>query len=274
MKRRLQSDNCDYSDWREGAELIARQWLHEREDKLSRSQRPYTSHKHYRGQLICIDEGLIQVNTEEGTWLLPPHRAGWIPPEAMHSVYFHGSVKGWSLLLLPSACHQLPKSPCVIGMNDVIKVLANRILGWSKTTEVSPDQSHILCVILNEIRRAPHENLYFPLPRDPRLQRIAHSMLDNLGSTKSVEHWASIGATSSRTLRRLVRTELNMSFNMWRQQIQLIHAMEMLARGKSVGDVSFALGYATPSNFIAMFRKVYGESPARYFSKRPAKYNT
>ncbi|EOX4792210.1 hypothetical protein R7P67_03175 [Vibrio sp. Vb0937] len=27
------------------------------------------------------------------------------------------------------------------------------------------------------------------------------------------------------------------------------------------------MGYSTPSHFIAMFRKIYGESPARYFSR-------
>ncbi|NVJ62500.1 MAG: AraC family transcriptional regulator, partial [Gammaproteobacteria bacterium] len=69
-------------------------------------------------------------------------------------------------------------------------------------------------------------------------------------------------------LRRLIRNELNMSFNEWRQQILLIHALEMMARGESIGDVAYTLGYSTPSNFIAMFRRVYGESPTRYFSNR------
>lgn len=270
MDRQKPREDCDYSEWREGAELIARNWSHARDERVSRAQRPYASHNHHRGQLICIDEGLIQVNTEEGTWLLPPHRAGWIPPDAVHSVYFHGSLKGWSLLFAPSVCHELPNTPCVIAMNDVLKVLSHRVLGWSKVAELSPEQSRMLSVILDEISRAPHEDLYFPLPKDPRLQKIAQSMLNEPANNQSVEQWASIGATSSRTLRRLVRTELNMTFNMWRQQIQLIQAMEMLARGKSVGDVSFALGYATPSNFIAMFRKVYGESPARYFSRHRA----
>ncbi|WP_414932270.1 helix-turn-helix domain-containing protein [Vibrio europaeus] len=41
-----------------------------------------------------------------------------------------------------------------------------------------------------------------------------------------------------------------------------------MARGESVGAVTHALGYSTPSNFIAMFRRVYGDSPTRYFSNR------
>ncbi|MFH4448007.1 helix-turn-helix domain-containing protein, partial [Vibrio alginolyticus] len=44
--------------------------------------------------------------------------------------------------------------------------------------------------------------------------------------------------------------------------------LEMIARGESVGDIAHALGYSTPSNFIAMFRRVYGDSPTRYFSSR------
>lgn len=45
-------------------------------------------------------------------------------------------------------------------------------------------------------------------------------------------------------------------------------ALERLARGEAVGEVAPALGYATPSNFIAMFRRAFGDSPTRYFASR------
>ena len=106
------------------------------------------------------------------------------------------------------------------------------------------------------------------MPKDPRLQKVTQAILIDPNSKHSVEHWANIGAMSSRTLRRLIRSELNMSFSEWRQQILLIHSLEMMARGESVGDVAYVLGYSTPSNFIAMFRRVYGDSPTRYFSNR------
>lgn len=44
--------------------------------------------------------------------------------------------------------------------------------------------------------------------------------------------------------------------------------LERLARGEAVATVAEALGYATPSNFIAMFRRAFGDSPARYFANR------
>lgn len=268
MNHEEQSENYDYSEWKGGAALIAKKWQRDRADSVHIFKRPYNWHKHYRGQLLCVDEGLIQVSTEAGVWVLPPHRAGWIPPQAMHRVYFCGKVKGWSLLLSPDRCHQLPDSPCVIAMNDVLNVLSARAFNWSKTHELTADKSRIQTVIIDEISKAPHEALHFPQPKDPRLQKITHAILADPSNTKKVEYWASIGAISSRTLRRLIRTELNMSFHEWRQQIQLVYALEMMARGKPVGDVAFALGYATPSNFIAMFRRVYGKSPGRYFASQ------
>lgn len=59
-----------------------------------------------------------------------------------------------------------------------------------------------------------------------------------------------------------------MGFAQWRQQAGLVHALEALARGGPVAQVSDALGYATPSNFIAMFRRNFGQSPGRYFARR------
>lgn len=260
--------NCDYSEWKNGAALIAKEWQHERSDLNQLEQRPHNCHSHHRGQLLCIDEGLIQVKTEEGTWVLPPHRAGWIPPGAMHSVYFCGSVKGRSLLFTPESCEKFPMRPCVIQMSDVLKVLSIRASTWLKTEELATQCLPILSVISDEIISSPHESLYFPLPKDPRLQKVTQAILLDPNSKHSVEHWASIGALSSRTLRRLIRSELSMSFSEWRQKILLIHSLEMMARGESVGDVAYALGYSTPSNFIAMFRRVYGDSPTRYFSNR------
>jgi AraC-like DNA-binding protein len=60
--------------------------------------------------------------------------------------------------------------------------------------------------------------------------------------------------------------ELHISFAQWSQQARLVHALEQLARGEPVATVADALGYATPSNFIAMFRRSFGDSPRRYFA--------
>jgi len=59
-----------------------------------------------------------------------------------------------------------------------------------------------------------------------------------------------------------------MSLARWRQHARLANALERLANGHTVADVADALGYATPSNFIAMFRREFGQSPGKYFADR------
>lgn len=106
------------------------------------------------------------------------------------------------------------------------------------------------------------------MPSDPRLQRIAGAMLADPAADRSADEWAALGALSGRSLRRLIQTDTGMSFSRWRQQAQLVWAMERLASGRTVAQVSDALGYASPSNFIAMFRRALGAPPAQYLSAR------
>ena len=45
----------------------------------------------------------------------------------------------------------------------------------------------------------------------------------------------------------------------------MITALELLAHGESVSNVADAVGYETPSSFIAAFRDSFGTTPTAYF---------
>ncbi|WP_412674518.1 helix-turn-helix transcriptional regulator [Aneurinibacillus aneurinilyticus] len=72
-------------------------------------------------------------------------------------------------------------------------------------------------------------------------------------------------------MRRLILAETGLTFAQWRQQARLTHALEMLARGDSVAMIADALGYSSPSSFIAMFRRAFRDSPGRYLATRQEK---
>lgn len=170
--------------------------------------------------------------------------------------------------MAPLFCANLPSAPCVVAISEVLRVLAQRVTEWDKRATLTPDQERIATVIQDEIRRAPHEALHVPMPVDPRLLRVAHAVLADPGNPRTLDEWASFGSMSSRTLRRLTLAETGLSFGQWRQQVKLMHGLDMLARGILVAEISDVLGYSSPSNFIAMFRKVFGDSPAHYFSTK------
>ena len=79
--------------------------------------------------------------------------------------------------------------------------------------------------------------------------------------------WAvGIGA-SERTVARLFRTGLGTSFQQWRQQAVLAHALPLLARGTPVSHVAALSGYASDSAFSAMFKAAMGQPPSQFMDK-------
>ncbi|MDC8759025.1 AraC family transcriptional regulator [Janthinobacterium fluminis] len=255
----------DLSEQADGPPLIALLSEPGPDSQFLLGTREYGWHSHLRGQMFCIESGLMHVRTSHGSWLLPPHRAGWIPPDMTHKVSVIGALSGWSILIAPQASASLPQRPCVTAVNELMGALVRRAASWTTRDPLDQGQERVMGVLLDEMRRAPQQALHLPMPSERRLVRVAHAILARPGERRNLDEWAGWGGMSARTLSRLFRAETGCSFAQWRQQAGLVYALERLALGESVATVADALGYATPSNFIAMFRRAFGESPGRYF---------
>ena len=57
-----------------------------------------------------------------------------------------------------------------------------------------------------------------------------------------------------------------MSFGVWLQRMRLSLALDWLDQGESITRIAQDLGYASPSAFCAMFRRVLGTTTSRYLS--------
>ncbi|MFZ6874200.1 AraC family transcriptional regulator [Undibacterium sp. Di27W] len=259
----------DYSDWADGPPLIALRSENgaDGDQQFLLGTREYDWHSHVRGQVFCVESGLVHVRTRHGSWLLPPHRAGWIPPGQAHHVSVSGAISGWSVLLTTAACVDLPAQPCVVSINALMRALVARAASWSALEELSREQAAVITVLLDELRQAPHEALHLPMPASHRLREVTTAILAQPGGSLGLPELASLASMSVRTLSRLFLAETGISIGQWRQQAQLLHALERLAAGEAVAKVADALGYATPSNFIVMFRRHFGQAPGKYFSQ-------
>ena len=107
-----------------------------------------------------------------------------------------------------------------------------------------------------------------PLPHpqggDKRLRALCEAVLRAPSERATLAEWAADIGASERTAARLFRDELSMSYQQWRQQAILAHALPLLARGQSIGAVASASGYASDSAFSAMFKAAMGQSPSHF----------
>jgi len=113
----------------------------------------------------------------------------------------------------------------------------------------------------------PSENEFaLRLPDDPRISAMADQLLADPADQRSLDQWAVDSGVSARTITRAFRESTGLSFAQWRQAVKIHRALELLASGESVQDVSDLLGYAQPSTFIDAFRRIMGCTPGAFTS--------
>src|SRR6202041_439227 len=81
------------------------------------------SHFHDRDQLVYASRGVMTIRTRDGTWVVPPNRAVWIPAEIAHSIRMSGAAAMRTLYLKPRIAKGLPADCCVINVSAFLKEL-------------------------------------------------------------------------------------------------------------------------------------------------------
>jgi len=220
-------------------------------------------HRHARGQLFASTNGLLSVLLESGIWVVPSTHAVWVPPHHLHGSATHGAIQGYAVYVAEASCADLPAQPCSMRTSGLLREAVVRV---AAVPQAARDASieRIANVILDEIRSMPVDALGLPLPRDLRLRRIAQALVDDPSDERDLDAWADWAAVSARTLSRRFVSETGFTFTAWRQRARLMRSLEMLADSVPVTTIALELGYSTPSTFIGLFRRTFGETPAVY----------
>ncbi|MFE9320498.1 AraC family transcriptional regulator [Nocardia sp. NPDC052278] len=103
-------------------------------------------------------------------------------------------------------------------------------------------------------------------PVDARAGQVADVLTRDPADSRTLAEFAADAATSPRTLARLFLAETGISFGQWRTQIRLAASLPLLAEGLPIARIAGRVGYATPSAYVAAFRRTVGVSPGRYFA--------
>jgi AraC-like DNA-binding protein/mannose-6-phosphate isomerase-like protein (cupin superfamily) len=219
-------------------------------------------HRHLRAQLLYAVSGIMNVVTGAGTWTVPPQQAVWIPPEVGHEVRMPCEVSMRSLYIHPDSVQGLPDRCRVVQVTPLLRELIARLVTPAERT--ADQVARLMAVLVDEVMSLESPPLHLPAPRDARVRVITDALVEDPADTRGLDEWATVAGASERTLARLFVKETAMGFREWRQQLRLHTANERLAAGDDVTSVSLDLGYRSPSAFIAMFKRVLGETPGRY----------
>ncbi|MFG1792213.1 AraC family transcriptional regulator [Nocardia sp. NPDC049149] len=218
-------------------------------------------HRHAEHQVVYPSSGVAEVRAAAGTWIAPADRAIWIPAGCWHEHHFYGPTQfhcvGFPFDLapdwtVPSVLTALP--------------LVRELIITCSTAEDLPDTELVALrqALLDQLRRSPEQPLRLPAARDERLRKACALVESDLTEVWTLGALGRQVGAGERTLTRLFRTELAMTYPQWRTQLRLHHAVQMLAEQVPVTVVAHRCGWSSASAFIEVYRRTLGHTPGAY----------
>ncbi|MCW5652700.1 helix-turn-helix transcriptional regulator [Hydrogenophaga sp.] len=231
----------------------------------------FEPHRHPWGQLAYCATGIVQVmaapdeaNLQAVTYIVPPSRAVWIPPGTRHAVTVKEAAELRTLYVHAEATPPGWLSCRMIVVSSLLRELVQAMDAATRRAAEPAREQLLIRLVLDELAHADTQSLGVPLPRDKRLRALCEAVLNAPGERATLAQWAADTGASERTVARLFREELGTTYQRWRQQAVLAHALPLLARGVPIGQVAAATGYASDSAFSAMFKAAMGHAPTRW----------
>jgi AraC-like DNA-binding protein len=231
-------------------------------------------HRHDLNQLCYPLRGALQVSTPTGRWLVPPHRAVWVPAGVPHAHRANGPTEMRSLVFAEPVNPLRLDQPTVLTVDALLReVIAALSEGrddaglparGSSPTLDRRQRRNLERVALDRLCGAEELPLDLPQPVDDRLRTVARILLEDPADARTAAELGACAGASERTLSRLFRAETGMTFPQWRARLRLQHALALLAAGEPVTAVAMACGFSSPSAFIETFRSTLGATPGQY----------
>ena len=229
----------------------------------------FPEHSHQWHQMVYAITGSLTVISEDGSLVISPEQAVWLPIGLRHRV---GSLLGAefrSLWVADVPGRSLASaSPMVFAVSPLLKALIVEATAIQGQRDEDGYVGRITHLILDQLRRAQPLSAALPWPRDDALARLCETLHADPADPRGPEEWADSLGMSARTLARRFVAETGMSLRSWRRRMRLFRAIELLGGGMDVTRTALELGYGSTSAFIYAFRLELGSSPQVYMRGR------
>ncbi len=226
----------------------------------------FGEHVHLHHQLLWTPSGVVAVVIGDDHWVLPPTRALWIPAGVAHRTGATRQAVMRSLYLAPLRCPVDWTAPTAVSVG---RLLGELIVHLERPDLGATEREHTERVVLDLLEPLPTTAVAVTMPTDERALRVAQALCADPADDRGLDAFALLAGISPRTLSRLFAAQTGLSLDRWRTRVRMQAALPLLAEGQPVRRVARRVGYATPSAFVAAFRRTVGMAPGRYLGSGP-----
>jgi len=223
-------------------------------------------HRHNLHEIEYACHGVVEIESADGHYLLPPQQAAWIPAGLTHRTTLKG-VRSVAVFFDP---------PMVEGASDRVRILAVPAvlremfiygLRWPiERVEADPIAESFFEALAHLTRDAlDHEApLCLPTRQDGVIRAVMDFTKNNLADVTLQRVCAAVGI-SERSLRRQFGAATGMGWSQYLLTARLLRAMALLTEPRrTVLNVATDVGFDSLSAFTRAFGRLAGETPTAY----------
>ncbi|HUB41084.1 MAG TPA: helix-turn-helix transcriptional regulator [Streptosporangiaceae bacterium] len=224
-------------------------------------------HFHDVHEIEYACRGLVEVKTEAGHYLLPPHQAAWIPAGLHHQTTLDAGVQTLAVLFEPRLVPMAGDRVRIIAVSPLLREMMLYSARWPiSRTESGVEAESFFQTLGYVVAQALDDEkpLHLPVSNDPVVTAAADYTRTHLDRVTVSEVTRAVGV-SERTLRRMFSTHLAMSWRSYLLRARVLRSMALLAEpDRSVLGVSIAVGFDDVGAFARSFARHCGETPSAY----------
>ncbi|MCI2227702.1 AraC family transcriptional regulator [Polaribacter sp. MSW13] len=228
------------------------------------------SHKHQKGQFLYSEGGVVHVKTNSRMYYLPARHYMWIPSGTKHAIYPSSSKVIMRNLYFPitSNSSSFYKKEGIYPINNLLLELLLFIKNWNGDITKSQKNKYAIvyafkALLEQSITKSLH--LELPHPKDGRLINIVNYLTNQIHREHLLPKLASNFSMTDKSLYRLFKKDLGMSFIKYYTQLRIFKSLEYLMNSDyNISEIANMVGYNSLPTFSNTFCNVMGKRPSAY----------
>lgn len=261
-KDQVQTATTGLVNLRENGRWVGGSYLHAGGEQLITGW-----HFHDVHEIEYACRGVVEVKTEVGHYLLPPHQAAWIPAGLQHQTTSNAGAQTLAVLFEPGLVPAAGDRVRIIAVSALLREMMLYSARWPISRTESGEEAdsffHTLGYVVAEALD-DERPLNLPVSADPVVTAASDYTRAHLDCVTISDVTRAVGV-SERTLRRIFRTHLGVSWRSYLLRARVLRSMALLAQpDRSILEVSIAVGFDDVGAFARSFGRHCGETPSAY----------
>ena len=224
-------------------------------------------HFHDVHEIEYACRGMVEVETEAGHYLLPPHQAAWIPAGLHHQTTLNAGAQTLAVLFEPRLVPVAGNRVRIIAVSALLREMMLYSARWPVSrTEPGAEADSFFQALGYIVAEALDDErpLNLPVAADPVVTAATDYTRAHLDRATVSDVTHAVGV-SERTLRRIFSTHLGLSWRSYLLRARLLRSMALLTQpDRTVLEVSIAVGFDDVGAFARSFARHCGETPSAY----------